>query len=155
MMEFPIHGRLAAQFTADLPKQADVVVIGGGIIGVMTAYFLSLHGCKVVLCEKGRVAGEQSSRNWGWIRQQGRDFGELPIMMESLALWQGFADRVPGIGFAQSGVLYAARSEAEMARFDAWAQVARGMGLDTRMQSRGGPAIDDARPARALDRRAF
>jgi glycine/D-amino acid oxidase-like deaminating enzyme len=28
---------------------------------------------RVVVCEKGRVAGEQSSRNWGWVRQQGRD----------------------------------------------------------------------------------
>ncbi len=42
----------------------------------------------VTLCEKGRVAGEQSSRNWGWVRQQGRDAAELPISMESNRLWQ-------------------------------------------------------------------
>ena len=44
--------------------------------------------------EKGRIAGEQSSRNWGWIRQQGRDFAELPIMMESLSLWQQLSTQI-------------------------------------------------------------
>ena len=55
------------------PTSADVVVIGGGIVGCATAYYLSRNGISVALCEKGRVAGEQSSRNWGWVRQQGRD----------------------------------------------------------------------------------
>ncbi|MCG8545217.1 MAG: FAD-binding oxidoreductase, partial [Alphaproteobacteria bacterium] len=68
-------------FADPLPAEADVVVIGAGIAGTATAYFLAKRGVKVVLCEKGRVAGEQSSRNWGWVRQQGRDWGELPIMM--------------------------------------------------------------------------
>ena len=46
-------------------------------------------GVRVLLCEKGRVAGEQSSRNWGWVRQQGRDWAELPIMIESNRIWLG------------------------------------------------------------------
>jgi glycine/D-amino acid oxidase-like deaminating enzyme len=46
-----------------LPASADVVVIGGGIIGVSTALFLAEKGLAVALCEKGRIAGEQSSRN--------------------------------------------------------------------------------------------
>jgi glycerol-3-phosphate dehydrogenase len=48
-----------------LPKKADVVIIGGGIIGVSTALFLAERGVDVVLCEKGVLGGEQSSRNWG------------------------------------------------------------------------------------------
>ena len=137
MNGIPIHLGLPASHTPDLPKQADVVVLGGGVIGVMTAYYLAERGAKVVLCEKGRVAGEQSSRNWGWIRQQGRDFAELPIMMESLRLWQGFAaDLGPELAFSQDGVLYLARSDAEMARFGDWAEVARGMGLDTGLRDK-------------------
>ena len=65
MSGFPISLARPARFTAPLPTAADVVVIGGGIMGVMTAWYLAEAGVKVVLCEKGRVAGEQSSRNWG------------------------------------------------------------------------------------------
>ena len=70
-------------FSDPLPAAVDVVVIGAGIIGTASAYFLAARGVKVLLCEKGRVAAEQSSRNWGWVRQQGRDEAELPIMMEA------------------------------------------------------------------------
>ena len=55
-----------------IPLKSDVVIIGAGIVGTSAAYFLSKLGLSVVLCEKGIVAGEQSSRNWGFVRQQGR-----------------------------------------------------------------------------------
>ena len=42
-----------------------------------------------MLCEKGRIGGEQSSRNWGWCRTMGRDAREIPLAMESLRLWRG------------------------------------------------------------------
>ena len=64
-----------------IPSRAGVVIIGGGIVGVSTAWFLARHGVDVVLCEKGHIAGEQSGRNWGWVRQQGRDPRELPMMI--------------------------------------------------------------------------
>ncbi|MCH8118051.1 MAG: FAD-binding oxidoreductase, partial [Proteobacteria bacterium] len=57
----------------DIPESADIVIIGGGIIGVSTAWFLARQDVDVVLCEKGHIAGEQSGRNWGWVRVQGRD----------------------------------------------------------------------------------
>ena len=86
MMRFPIHEGTPIRFAGPAPAACDVVVIGGGVMGVMTAWFLAGQGLRVTLCEKGRVAGEQSSRNWGWIRQQGRDLAELPIMMESMRI---------------------------------------------------------------------
>ena len=72
-----------------LPARADVVIIGGGIIGTSTALFLAEKGVSVALCEKGHIAGEQSSRNWGWCRKMGRDPREIPLIIESLRLWQG------------------------------------------------------------------
>ena len=66
------------------PETIDVVVIGGGIAGICTALELSERGLSVAVCEKGIVAGEQSSRNWGWCRQMGRDPRELPLMQHSM-----------------------------------------------------------------------
>ena len=73
-MSSMISEQTPVQFADVLPDETDVVVIGGGIAGTATAYFLAQQGVRVLLCEKGRIAGEQSSRNWGWIRQQGRDY---------------------------------------------------------------------------------
>ena len=75
----------------ELPQSADAVVIGGGIIGAFTAYYLAKRGMRVALLEKGRVGAEQSSRNWGWCRQQNRDARELPMATKSLELWEQFA----------------------------------------------------------------
>ena len=78
-------------FEDPLPDAVDVVVIGGGVIGISTAWFLREAGVSVLVCDKGRVAGEQSSRNWGWIRQQGRDPDELPIAIDSVNAWEQIA----------------------------------------------------------------
>ena len=82
---------LHIESSADLPREADVVVIGGGVVGVFTAYYLARRGVRVALLEKGRVAAEQSSRNWGWCRQQNRDARELPMATKSLELWENVA----------------------------------------------------------------
>lgn len=141
MMRFPISTSSPVRFPGPLPAACDVVVLGGGVIGVMTAWFLAERGLRVTLCEKGRIAGEQSSRNWGWIRQQGRDFGELPIMMESLRLWKSLAQEMGEVlGFRQEGVLYLAKTEGEMAKFEAWLDQARGFGVDSVMQTPGAVA---------------
>ncbi len=133
-MSFPISEASPVRFAAPVPSRADVVVIGGGVIGVMTAWFLRERGLSVVVCEKGRIAGEQSGRNWGWVRQQGRDPGELPIMVESLAIWKRLALRMgDGLGFRQTGVLYLAKTEAEIKGFEAWTEHSRAHQLDTRL----------------------
>lgn len=133
-MTFPIRADSPARFTGPLPDAADVAVIGGGVIGVMTAWFLARRGVRVVLCEKGRIAGEQSSRNWGWVRQQGRDPAELPVMIEALSIWKGLAAEVGAdLGFRQTGVLYLAERPADTARQEGWMVHARAHGLDTRL----------------------
>ncbi len=136
MRPFPISEATPLRHPGPPPKSCDVVVIGGGVIGVMTAWNLAERGLRVVLCEKGRVAGEQSSRNWGWIRQQGRDLAELPIMVESLSIWKSLAaDYGDALGFHTGGVAYLAKTEAEMAGYADWMAQAAGHGLDTHLLS--------------------
>jgi glycine/D-amino acid oxidase-like deaminating enzyme len=120
-----------------LPKRADVVIIGGGIIGVSAAWSLARRGVSVALCEKSRVAAEQSSRNWGFVRQQGRDPAELPLIIESLRIWRGLEAEIGRtVGFRQAGVLYMADDETDIARFEAFLELARQYQLDTRLLNR-------------------
>lgn len=127
---------LHIQTAPDLPDRADCVVIGGGIVGVSAAYWLARAGQRVVLLEKGRVGAEQSSRNWGWCRQQNRDARELPLSTRSLDLWDAMtADLGPGLGFRRCGLLYLTDDQAELDGWAAWGRFARGEGVDTRMLS--------------------
>ncbi len=121
---------------ARLPEAADVVVVGGGIVGCSAALFLARRGISVVLCEKGRIAGEQSGRNWGWVRQQGRSPLELPLMIRSLEIWRGLDALVAAdTGFVQGGCLYLAASARELEEHAAWLPIAAEHGLDTRLLS--------------------
>jgi len=117
-----------------LPRSTEVVIVGGGIIGVAASLSLIERGVPVVLVEKGVVAGEQSSRNWGWCRQQGRDPRELPLMIESLRAWQDMNHRI-GLetGFSQCGVAYLARTAAEMEAHDTWLEYAKQHQIDSRL----------------------
>jgi len=115
-----------------IPATSDVVIVGGGIAGITAAWFLNKAGVAVTVCEKGSIAGEQSSRNWGWIRQQGRDQSELPIVMESMRLWQEIADELDeDIGYRREGSLYLCENDAEMANHDRFMSFAPTYGLDT------------------------
>lgn len=143
-----IDDNAPVEFDDPLPESADVVVIGAGVIGIATAWFLTRAGLSVVVCEKGRVAGEQSSRNWGWIRQQGRDAAELPIVMESVGLWESFAAELEtDIGFRRGGILYLAPDAERLDTMAEWLDVARDQGLDTRLVDAAGvDALIDDRP---------
>jgi glycine/D-amino acid oxidase-like deaminating enzyme len=125
-----------------VPARADVVVIGGGIIGACTALELAERGHAVVLCEKGAVGAEQSSRNWGWCRQMGRDPREIPLMVESLRLWRGMNARIGAeTGFRTCGILYLAATEDELAPHADWAERhARPHQIDTRVLDSAGVA---------------
>ncbi len=150
-----------------LPRAADVAIIGGGIVGCAAAYYLARDGVSVALFEKGRIAGEQSGRNWGWVRQQGRSPIELPLMMQSLRLWQALASELgEDIGFHQGGTLYLAEDAAQLETLSEWLGTAREHGLDTRLltgarnsttcwpRTAGGPARSSPQAMRARNRDA-
>jgi phytoene dehydrogenase-like protein len=119
-----------------LPAMVDVVVIGGGIIGAAAAYFLSKRRLTVALVEKGWIGGEQSSRNWGWCRQQNRDPRELPLAMKGMQLWDRLGEEIgKDLGFRRSGLVYATTSSENMAQWERWRTIARQFGVDTRMLS--------------------
>ena len=122
----------------ELPARTTVVIIGGGIIGVCTAFFLARDGIPVVLCEKGEIGAEQSSRNWGWCRKMGRDPREVPLAIEALRLWNDMHNLIEAeSGFRRSGIVYLCRTEKDLARRTAWLeQVGRPHQIDSRLLTR-------------------
>lgn len=117
-----------------LPASADVVIIGGGIVGVSAAWFLAKKGINVTLCEKGHIAGEQSGRNWGWVRQTARDSREMPMMIESMRTWAGLADEIgEDVGFERGGAMIMARNQKELNDAAEWMSIAKDYDLDTQV----------------------
>lgn len=119
---------------ARLPESAEVVVIGGGILGVLSALELAEAGVSVVLLEKGVIAGEQSSRNWGWVRQMGRVEAELPLAKAALEMWRGMDRRIGGVtGFRQTGIAYTAFTDADARHWRHWHAIGTRHGIPTQM----------------------
>ncbi len=126
----PVHG------DAELPKEVDVVVIGGGIVGTSTTLELAERGLRVALCEKGGIGQEQSSRNWGWVRISRRDPREIPLMAEALRLWADL-DRRTGrdTGYRRAGIVFTCATDKEYADHERWNGNLEGYQLDSRMLS--------------------
>jgi glycine/D-amino acid oxidase-like deaminating enzyme len=134
MIPFPISEATPITYAGPPPPEADVVVIGGGVIGVSTALFRAEAGKRVVLLEKGRIAGEQSSRNWGWIRQQGRDPDEIAMLTDAKKIWRDLAARTNvDIGLKTGGVTYLAHTEEEIEGYREWMTFAKEHEVDSRI----------------------
>ncbi|TCM48347.1 glycine/D-amino acid oxidase-like deaminating enzyme [Rhizobium sp. PP-F2F-G48] len=109
------------------PKTADAVIVGGGIIGASIALELAERGLSVTLCEKGVIAGEQSSRNWGWVRLSRRDPREIELMAASIRLWEGMAKRVNSdVGYRQCGIVVPFYSRSFKRENEAWLEHIKG-----------------------------
>ena len=99
---------------------ADVVVIGGGVSGLSSAYFLARAGKDVVVIEKGTVGGEASGRNGGMISERVDEPPLIPMGVESLRLWETLDDELGyPTEFTQHGRLQVAVSE------EGWAKSSR------------------------------
>lgn len=119
-----------------LPPSADVVVIGGGVAGITAAYHLAKKGHSVAVVEKGYVAGEQSSRNWGWCRQQNRDLRELPLAQRAVEMWNGLNEELGAdTGFRRTGLVYVTTKQSDLNAWSNWVDKAREMQMHSRVLS--------------------
>jgi glycine/D-amino acid oxidase-like deaminating enzyme len=104
-----------------LPHNVDVVVVGAGISGIATAIVLCSRGARVAVCEKGIVAGEQSSRALGWVASMGDTDGRIELSVLSKRIWEAYAmDLGLETTYRRSGLTTLCYSEDEVAKFESW-----------------------------------
>ncbi|QRI62467.1 FAD-binding oxidoreductase [Shinella sp. PSBB067] len=128
--------QLPIQNSTVLPASTTVVVIGAGIVGLTAALTLAERGIPVVVLEKGRAGAEQSSRNLGWVRKMGRSAPDVPMSLAADRLWSAMPERIGrDVGYRQAGIMYLARTEAEMAMHEQWMDTVSQLSLDSRLLS--------------------
>lgn len=118
------------------PDTTTVVIIGGGIIGLTAALTLAERNIPVVVLEKGRIAGEQSSRNLGWVRKTNRHADDIPLALAADRLWAQMPERVGcDVGYRQAGIMFVSRNDTQMGMHEGWLKSVEALGLDSRLLS--------------------
>ena len=115
---------------------ADIIIIGGGIIGNSTAYYLAKKGCSVIVLEKSdHIGNGGSSRNGGGVRQSGRDKRELPLAMYGIKnLWPTLSEELGmDVEYYQHGNLRLGKTEDHLRILKNLADNASSLGLDVQM----------------------
>jgi len=118
-----------------LPASAEMVIVGGGVIGLAIAYYLAKRGLDdVVVVERGYLAEGASGRNGGGVRQQWSTELNIRLMQESVELCRRFAvDLGVNVWFRQGGYLFLARNADEIARLEKNIAIQNRCGVATRM----------------------
>lgn len=119
-----------------MKTKAEAVIIGGGIIGCATAYYLAKMGTDVIVLEgSDHIGNGGSSRNGGGVRQSGRDVRELPLVMYGIKnLWPALSDELEvDCEYHQDGNLRLGKTEKHRGILTRLADNARSVGLDVRM----------------------
>jgi sarcosine oxidase subunit beta len=125
----------AAHLTRDLPRTADLVIIGGGIIGAATAFFAARAGLRAVVVERRPMLGTLTTpAATGAFRAQFDNPEEMALVRESINLFTNFAEvaELPGyeIGLRQQGYLWLALREETLRRQRELVAQQREWGLD-------------------------
>ncbi|NYH26814.1 NAD(P)/FAD-dependent oxidoreductase [Paraburkholderia bryophila] len=111
--------------------EADVIVIGGGIVGTTTAFFLRQRNRSVILLERGLTGQQASGVNFGGIRRQGRSLPQLAMSNRALRTWQRSAELLgEDVEFLPVGHTRVCYHQKDVENFDQYAIDARAHGLD-------------------------
>ena len=119
--------------------EADVVVVGAGIMGLAIAYHLARLGkgkARIVVVDESYLCGGASGRNGGGVRAQWSSETNVRLMQESIRLCREFAhDMKINVWFRQGGYLFLARTEEMRRSLEQSVHLQNDCGLDTRMFS--------------------
>lgn len=117
-------------------QSADVVIIGGGLMGVATAFFLRRRGVSVIVLERGLVGQQASGTNFGNVRRQARFLPQLPLANRAHGIWCRLPELIDDdIEFLPSGHIRIAYTQEQAEVLEKYARDAREYGLDLELYS--------------------
>ncbi len=121
--------------TGPVPEKAEIVIVGGGVMGLSIAYHLAKNDITdVVVIERGYLAEGASGRNGGGVRQQWSTEINIRLMQDSVELCRRFAvDLGVNVWFRQGGYLFLARTAKEVARLEKNISLQNRFGVPTKM----------------------
>ncbi|SFU91231.1 NAD(P)/FAD-dependent oxidoreductase [Pseudoduganella namucuonensis] len=112
------------------PTHADVVIVGGGLMGASTAFFLRQRGVSVILLERGLTGQQASGVNFGNVRRQGRPMAQLPLSHRAHRVWQRLPELLgEDAEYLQTGHLRCAYDQQHIEVLEKYASEARHHGL--------------------------
>ncbi len=116
--------------------EADVAIIGGGLVGSSAALAMRKAGLSVILLDKGFCGAQASGINYGGVRRQGRGVEQLPLAELSHEIWGRLPELIGIDGeYQRSGHLKLARTEEDFAKLEAYAARVRPHGLELELIS--------------------
>jgi sarcosine oxidase subunit beta len=117
-----------------LPAGADVVIVGGGVIGTSVAFHLAEAGVGVCLVERGELAGGSTSRAAGGFRAQFSEPLNVALGLRSIGAFERFAERPGGeIDLHQVGYLFLLDREEDVRAFEEGVALQNALGVPSRL----------------------
>jgi sarcosine oxidase subunit beta len=120
-----------------MPEKADIVIIGGGVMGCAIAYNLAKEGLKPVVIEKSDIGGEASGSNGGGVRQSARNLKEMPLAMESIQIYGQLHEELGmDVEYVRAGNLRLCTSDEELEAMRKSVESQKTVGLELEMLDR-------------------
>lgn len=120
-----------------MPNTADVVIVGGGVMGCAIAYNLAKEGLKPVVIEKGDIGGEASGSNGGGVRQSARNLKEMPLAVESIRMYGNLHEELGmDVEYIREGNLRLCTSEEDLETMRQSVKNQKAVGLELEMIDR-------------------
>src|SRR5690349_18317055 len=117
--------------------EADVAIVGGGLIGCMTAYYLSKRGRSVVVLERAFVGGASSGVSFGSLRLQGQSGPSLAMALRANAMWEGIETELgESVSFVRKGHVHLALNPAQVTRLEENAEQQGRAGIELELMDR-------------------
>jgi len=122
------------EMSVALPQAADVVVIGGGIVGVAISRALARSGRRTLLLEQGAFGGAVTGASLACLSTHMNAVAELPSLIRSCRLWAELADELGNpFEYRRQGQMRFILSQSDIAYAEEWVRRERNEGLATEL----------------------